>query len=75
MSTNYRTNHEIDFHIYGEEMKCVEIELDHQETAIAESGRLYNYFVVFAPIFSPSFSNSRSFGSHNSILFPSISRI
>jgi len=33
-----RTNHEIDFRIYGEEMQYVEIELDPQETAIAESG-------------------------------------
>jgi uncharacterized protein (TIGR00266 family) len=33
-----RTNHEIDYHIYGEEMQYVEIELDPQETAIAEAG-------------------------------------
>jgi uncharacterized protein (TIGR00266 family) len=33
-----RTNHEIDFKIIGEEMQCVEIELDPQETVIAESG-------------------------------------
>lgn len=33
-----RTNHEIDYKIYGEEMQCVEIELDPQETVIAESG-------------------------------------
>lgn len=33
-----RTNHEIDYHIHGEEMQMVEIELDPQETAIAESG-------------------------------------
>ncbi len=33
-----RTNHEIDFRIYGEELQFVEIELDPQETAIAESG-------------------------------------
>ena len=33
-----RTNHEIDYRIYGEEMQCVEIELDPQETVIAESG-------------------------------------
>lgn len=33
-----RTNHEIDYKIYGEEMQYVEIELDPQETAIAESG-------------------------------------
>jgi uncharacterized protein (TIGR00266 family) len=31
-------NHEIDFKIYGEEMQCVEIELDPNETVIAESG-------------------------------------
>ncbi len=34
----YTQSHEIDYHIHGEEMQCVEIELDPQETAIAESG-------------------------------------
>lgn len=33
-----RNNHEIDYQIIGEEMQYVEIELDPQETAIAESG-------------------------------------
>lgn len=33
-----KTNHEIDYLIRGEEMQCVEIELDPQETAIAEAG-------------------------------------
>jgi uncharacterized protein (TIGR00266 family) len=33
-----RTNHEIDFRIFGEEMQCVELELDPQETVVAESG-------------------------------------
>lgn len=33
-----RTNHEIDYRVVGEEMQYVEIELDPQETAIAESG-------------------------------------
>mgnify|MGYP003576652486 CR=1 FL=1 len=33
-----RTNHEIDYHIFGEEMQYVEIELDPQETAVAEAG-------------------------------------
>ena len=33
-----RTNHEIDYRIVGEEMQYVEIELDPQETAVAESG-------------------------------------
>ncbi len=32
------TNHEIDYRIIGEEMQCVEIELDPKETAIAEAG-------------------------------------
>jgi uncharacterized protein (TIGR00266 family) len=31
-------SHEIDYRIFGEEMQCVEIELDPGETAIAESG-------------------------------------
>jgi uncharacterized protein (AIM24 family) len=39
METNTtRSNHEIDYKIYGEEMQYVEIELDPQETAIAEAG-------------------------------------
>ncbi len=33
-----RTNHEIDYRLLGEEMQCVEIELDPQESVIAESG-------------------------------------
>jgi uncharacterized protein (TIGR00266 family) len=33
-----RSNHEIDYRIFGEEMQCVEVELDPQETVIAESG-------------------------------------
>lgn len=31
-------NHEIDYRIFGEEMQYVEVELDPQETAIAEAG-------------------------------------
>lgn len=31
-----KTNHEIDYKIIGEELQCVEIELDPQETVIAE---------------------------------------
>ena len=39
MSTiSSRTNHDIDFRIIGEEMQYVEIELDPEETAIAEAG-------------------------------------
>jgi uncharacterized protein (TIGR00266 family) len=35
-----RHNHEIDYKIHGEELQFVEIELDPQETAIAESGAM-----------------------------------
>src|SRR3954463_12116219 len=31
-------NHEIDYRIFGEEMQYVEVELDPNETAIAEAG-------------------------------------
>lgn len=40
MSYTQRTNHEIDYKIYGEELQYVEIELDPNETAIAESGAM-----------------------------------
>ena len=40
MSNAARTNHEIDYKIYGEELQFVEIELDPNETAIAESGAM-----------------------------------
>lgn len=40
MSTTTRHNHEIDYKVYGEELQYVEIELDPQETAIAESGAM-----------------------------------
>ena len=33
-----KTNHEIDYTLHGEEMQYVEVELDFQETAIAEAG-------------------------------------
>ncbi|NEN23604.1 TIGR00266 family protein [Cryomorpha ignava] len=33
-------NHEIDFKIIGEELQCVEIELDPQEAVVAEAGSL-----------------------------------
>ncbi|HEY9361750.1 MAG TPA: TIGR00266 family protein [Chitinophagaceae bacterium] len=38
MNFKSRANHEIDYRILGEEMQCVEIELDPGETAIAEAG-------------------------------------
>lgn len=40
MSYSTRNNHEIDYKIYGEELQFVELELDPQETAIAESGAM-----------------------------------
>src|SRR5687767_15782459 len=40
MTAANRHNHEIDYKIYGEELQFVEIELDPQETAIAESGAM-----------------------------------
>src|SRR3954468_13506661 len=40
MEYRTRTNHEIDYKIYGEELQFVEIELDPNETAIAESGAM-----------------------------------
>ncbi|MGZ8510667.1 MAG: TIGR00266 family protein [Chitinophagaceae bacterium] len=40
MNNRPRTNHEIDFKIHGEELQFVEIELDPNETAIAESGAM-----------------------------------
>src|SRR3954465_4010666 len=38
MNEYTRGTHEIDYLIHGEEMQCVEVELDPNETAIAESG-------------------------------------
>jgi uncharacterized protein (TIGR00266 family) len=40
MNYGPRTNHEIDYKIYGEELQFVEIELDPNETAVAESGAM-----------------------------------
>src|SRR4249920_309296 len=40
MNSRPRTNHEIDYKIHGEELQFVEIELDPNETAIAESGAM-----------------------------------
>lgn len=33
-----KTNHEIDYRIFGSEMQCVEVELDPQESVVAEPG-------------------------------------
>jgi uncharacterized protein (TIGR00266 family) len=39
-STSFRSAHEIDFEIFGDDMQFVEIELDPNETAIAEAGAM-----------------------------------
>ncbi len=46
-------NHEIDYQLYGEEMQFVEIELDPNETVIAESGSfmMMNEDIEMATIF------------------------
>lgn len=35
-----RRNHEIDFKIFGDDIQCVEVELDPQESVIAEAGAM-----------------------------------
>jgi len=40
MQTLTRRNHEIDFKIFGDDIQCVEIELDPQESVIAEAGAM-----------------------------------
>lgn len=40
LNTKQMDNHEIDYRIIGEELQCVEVELDPQETVIAEAGSL-----------------------------------
>lgn len=46
-------NHEIDYRLYGEEMQFVEIELDPEETVVAESGSfmMMNEEIQMATIF------------------------
>ncbi len=42
-----RSNHEIDYKIFGEEMQCVEVELDPGETVVAEPGAfMYSDFHI-----------------------------
>lgn len=40
MTSPAKENHEIDYRIIGDEMQCVEVELDPQEAAVAEAGSL-----------------------------------
>ena len=57
------SNHEIDYHIHGEEMQCVEIELDPQETVIAESGSFMfmDEGIVMATVFGDGSSRTEGF--------------
>ena len=58
-----RTNHEIDYRIFGEEMQCVEIELDPQETVIAEAGAFMykDQAIQMQTIFGDGSNNSGGF--------------
>ncbi len=58
-----RNTHEIDYKIIGEEMQCVEIELDPQESVIAEAGSLMmmDDGVEMATIFGDGAQSSQSF--------------
>jgi uncharacterized protein (TIGR00266 family) len=58
-----RSNHEIDYRIFGEEMQCVEVELDPQETVIAEAGAFMykDNAVQMQTIFGDGSSNSGGF--------------
>jgi uncharacterized protein (TIGR00266 family) len=63
MNTQTRTNHEIDYKIYGEEMQYVEVELDPQETAVAEAGAfmMMDEGVQMETIFGDGRSQSQGF--------------
>ena len=41
------TSHEIDYTIYGDDLQAVEVELDPQETVIAEAGAMNWPFLMF----------------------------
>ena len=55
-----KTNHEIDYRILGSEMQCVEIELDPQETVMAEPGSfmMMNSGIQMQTIFGDGSQNS-----------------
>lgn len=58
-----KSNHEIDYRIIGEEMQCVEIELDPQETVIAEPGSfmLMDDQIKMETIFGDGSNNNSGF--------------
>ena len=63
-------NHEIDYKIHGEEMQCVEIDMDPQESVIAEAGGLMYMeddikmalFQLCRAVVFPSYLRSEAFG-------------
>jgi uncharacterized protein (TIGR00266 family) len=59
-----RSNHEIDYKIYGEELQFVEIELDPNETAIAESGAfmMMDDYIQMQSIFGDGSQQSQQSG-------------
>ena len=59
-----RSNHEIDYKIFGEELQFVEIELDPQETVIGEPGgfMMMDNEIQMATIFGDGSQNSQSGG-------------
>ncbi len=65
-----RNNHEIDYHIYGEEMQYVEIELDPSETAVAESGSfmMMDEGIEMQTIFGDGSQQQNSGGIFNKLL-------
>jgi uncharacterized protein (TIGR00266 family) len=56
-------SHEIDYKIYGEELQCVEVELDPDETAIAESGSfmMMNEDIEMSTIFGDGTNQDKGF--------------
>jgi uncharacterized protein (TIGR00266 family) len=64
-----RNTHEIDFEIIGEEMQCVQIELDPQETVVAEPGSLMHMdgTVQMETIFGDGSKKSAGGGFLNSL--------
>jgi uncharacterized protein (TIGR00266 family) len=56
-------SHEIDYKIYGEELQCVEVELDPDETAIAEAGSfmMMNEDIEMSTIFGDGTNQDKGF--------------
>ncbi len=56
-------SHEIDYKIYGEEMQCVEVELDPDETAVAEAGSfmMMDEDIEMATIFGDGSNQDKGF--------------